>query len=110
MKSQNKKRVAKDDGSIINEREWESAIELLLEKIQQETWISLKKSAIVMPTDWARLFNLIVGPAIRNLLRAYGFKWGDQCLDNNIPFLLKDAINRVNENKVYFHATVYFVD
>ncbi len=95
---------------MINDREWEAAVELLLSKIQNETWVSLKKSASVMPGDWARLFNLIVGPALRNLLIAYGFKWGDHSIENNIPFLLEDAMSRVDEDKVYFHATVYFSD
>ncbi len=107
---ENKRRSPKDDGSLIKESEWEEAVELLLKKIQYQTWLSLKKSASIMPRDWVRLFHMVVGPAIRNLLSAYGFKWGENCLDSNIPFLLEDAINRVEEDTVYFHATVYIID
>jgi hypothetical protein len=104
------RKAPKDDGSIIKDSEWEAAVELLLKKIQHETWLSLKKSAAVIPRDWARIFQQIVGPAIRNLLRVYGFKWGDDCFNNNIPFLLEDAISRFEDNTVYFHATISILD
>ena len=96
---QNKVRsnLPKDDGMTIAAADWTKAVEFMINSLDTKFIDKVKN---IIKSDgilWGNTNKGGVGVYIRNLLRNNGFDWGENALETYWPWVVEDALKKLEE-------------
>jgi len=97
IKEQIRVKLPKDDGKKISKKSWQDAVDFLVNNLEP-TFIKKTKQLIQIEGPlWGVKSKGGIGVYIRNLLRNNGFNWGESALESYWPWVLEDALQKINK-------------
>ena len=88
-----------DRGKEITQEEWDEAIECVIQKYPEETFIEIWEAIKNEGDSWSGKRHHGFGMDVRNTLRSSGLGWGSIALDSYWDDVIEDATRKVISEK-----------